>query len=52
VNGQVEGDGLKRLRWQVDLPSVELTPLARSDDLLRIAQCCQPVEILEEGLAD
>jgi hypothetical protein len=47
-----EKDGLQRLRWQVGLPSVELTPLARADNLLCIVQCYRPVEALEEGLAD
>jgi hypothetical protein len=47
-----EGDGLKRLRWQGGLASVELTPLARADDLLRITQYCRPIKNLAEGLAD
>jgi hypothetical protein len=35
----------------VDLPSIELTPLAHADDLLRVVQCCRQVETLAEGLA-
>jgi hypothetical protein len=47
-----EGDGLKRLHWQVGLPSVELTPFTHADDLLHIAQRCWPVKTLAKGLAD
>jgi hypothetical protein len=36
----------------VGLSGIELTPLARADDLLHVVQCCRPVEILVEGLAN
>jgi hypothetical protein len=36
----------------VGLPSIELTPLARAVNLLRISQCYRLVETLAEGLVD
>jgi hypothetical protein len=47
-----EGDGLKRLHYQVGLPSIELTPLARADSFLRVVQCCRLVETLAKSFAD
>jgi hypothetical protein len=47
-----EGDSLERLFWQVGLPGVELTPLAREDNLLYNVQRSQPVKTLAKGLAD
>jgi hypothetical protein len=47
-----EGDGLKRMCWQVGLPSVELAPLACTDNFLCVAQRRWPVETLAKGLAD
>jgi hypothetical protein len=47
-----EGDGLKRLRWQVGLPGIELVPLSRADNFFRAVQCSRPIKTLAKGLAN
>ena len=47
-----DGDGLKLLRRQMSLPSVELAFLTPTDDLLCISQCGGPVKSLAKGFSD
>jgi hypothetical protein len=47
-----DGNGLKRLRWEVSLPSVELTPFTSPHDVLGVYDRRGPVETLSEGLSD
>jgi hypothetical protein len=47
-----DGDGLKRLRREVSLSSVELTPFTASYDVLGVRHHCGPVESLSESLSD
>jgi hypothetical protein len=47
-----DGDGLKRLRREVGLSSVELAPLTAPHDVLGVCDCCGPIETLSESLPD
>ena len=47
-----DGDGLKLLRRQVSLPSVELASFTPADNLLCILECSGPVETLVKGFPD
>jgi hypothetical protein len=47
-----DGDGLKRLRREVSLLSVELAPFTVPHDVLGVRDCCGPIKTLSESLLD
>jgi hypothetical protein len=47
-----DGNGLKRLRWEVSLSSVKLAPFTALYDVLGVRDCCGPVEPLSKSLFD
>jgi hypothetical protein len=47
-----DGDGLKRLRQEVSLSSVELAPFTTPHDVLGVCDCRGLVETLSEILSD
>jgi hypothetical protein len=47
-----DGDGLKLLRWEVSLSSVELAPLTMAQDVLGVHHCCGLIECLSESFSD
>jgi hypothetical protein len=47
-----DGDGLKRLRREVSLLSVELAPFTAPHDVLGVCDHCGPIETLSESLSD
>ena len=47
-----DGDGLKLLRRQMSLPSIELASLTPTDDLLCIPQRSGPVKTLAKGFSN
>jgi hypothetical protein len=47
-----DGDGLKRLCWEMSLSGVKLAPFTASYDVLGVRNRCGPVETLSESLSD
>jgi hypothetical protein len=47
-----DGNGLKHLRREVTLSSIELAPFTAPHDVLGVCDCCGPIETLSEGLSD
>jgi hypothetical protein len=47
-----DGDGMKCLRREVSLLSVELAPFTAPHDVLGVCDCRGPVETLSESLSD
>jgi hypothetical protein len=50
--GPHDGGGLKRLRWEMSLLSVELAPLTMMHDALRVHHNQGPIEPLSESFPD
>jgi hypothetical protein len=47
-----DGDGLKRLRREVSLSSIELAPFTTPYDVIGVCHHCGQVESLSESLSD